>query len=76
MVEKAISIGLTLLKVFLPLAVFVLSAVQVIYAVASLVVGCALAVGGALLAYNGYGTDTDLVIVGGIMCGIGLILLK
>lgn len=76
MVEKAISIGLTFLKVFLPLAVFVLSAVQVIHAIASLVVGCALTVGGALLAYNGYGTDTDLVIVGGMMCGIGLILLK
>ena len=29
-----------------------------------------------MLAYNGYGTDTDLVMVGGMMCGIGLILLK
>lgn len=76
MIEKAIGIGLTLLRVFLPLAVFVLSAVQVIHTIASLVVGCALTVGGAMLAYNGYGTDTDLVMVGGMMCGIGLILLK
>ena len=74
--EKAINIGFTLIRVFLSLAVCVLSAVQVIYVAIALVVGCALTIGGAMLAYNGYGTDTDLVIVGGMMCGIGLLLLK
>ena len=73
---KIVYYGMAALRVLLHIVLGILYSVQVIYTALSLLVGTALVVGGAMLAYNGIGGDMDSVIVGGIMCGIGLILLK
>ena len=73
---KIVYYGMAALRVLLHIVLGILYSVQVIYTALSLLVGSALVVGGAMLAYNGIGGDMDSVIVGGIMCGIGLILLK
>ena len=73
---KIVYYGMKALEVLLHIVLGILYSVQVIYTALSLLVGTALVVGGAMLAYNGIGGDMDSVIVGGIMCGIGLLLLK
>lgn len=73
---KIVYYGMKALEVLLHIVLGILYSVQVVYAVVTLLVGTALAVGGAMHAYHGIGGDMDSVIVGGIMCGIGLLLLK
>lgn len=73
---KIVYYGMKALEVLLHIVLGILYSVQVVYAVLTLLVGTALVVGGAMHAYNGIGGDMDSVIIGGIMCGIGLILLK